>query len=96
MRMRLRRAWLWPVLGGYAASLSLFNLVEPINQVYILVAVVVGVGVGVVINQAHSTDDGGPDCWYTRTQQYTSMITPSHSDPHPALLPHLAFNGPVT
>ena len=32
VRMRLRGPWLWPVLGGYAASLSLFNLVEPINQ----------------------------------------------------------------
>ena len=32
VRMRLRGPWLWPVLGGYAASLAMFNLVEPINQ----------------------------------------------------------------
>ena len=27
-----RRAWLLPVLSGYAASIALFNLVEPLNQ----------------------------------------------------------------
>ena len=32
VRMRLRGPWLWSVLGGYAASLAMFNLVEPINQ----------------------------------------------------------------
>lgn len=32
VRIRWRAPWLAPVLGGYAASLALFNLVEPINQ----------------------------------------------------------------
>jgi len=32
VRVRWRAPWLAPVLGGYAASLALFNLVEPINQ----------------------------------------------------------------
>ena len=31
-RVRWRAPWLLPVLGGYTASLALFNLVEPINQ----------------------------------------------------------------
>jgi len=32
IRASWRRPWLVPVLGGYTASLALFNLVEPINQ----------------------------------------------------------------
>ena len=32
MRLRWRGPWLAPVLGGYTASLALFNLVEPLNQ----------------------------------------------------------------
>jgi membrane protease YdiL (CAAX protease family) len=32
VRLRVRGPWLAPVLGGYAASLALFNLVEPLNQ----------------------------------------------------------------
>ena len=32
VRLRWRAPWLAPVLGGYAASLALFNLVEPLNQ----------------------------------------------------------------
>ena len=32
VRFRTRGPWLLPVLGGYTASLALFNLVEPINQ----------------------------------------------------------------
>lgn len=32
VRWSTRGPWLAPVLGGYAASLALFNLVEPINQ----------------------------------------------------------------
>ena len=32
VRWSLRGPWLAPVLGGYAASLALFNLVEPLNQ----------------------------------------------------------------
>ena len=32
VRWSLRGAWLAPVLGGYAASVALFNLVEPFNQ----------------------------------------------------------------
>lgn len=32
VRWGWRRPWLLPVLGGYTASLGLFNLVEPINQ----------------------------------------------------------------
>ena len=32
VRWSWRGPWLLPVLGGYAASLSLFNLVEPLNQ----------------------------------------------------------------
>lgn len=32
VRWRWRGPWLLPVLGGYAASLALFNLVEPLNQ----------------------------------------------------------------
>jgi len=32
VRWGWRKPWLLPVLGGYAASLALFNLVEPINQ----------------------------------------------------------------
>ncbi len=32
VRFSWRRPWVVPALGGYAASLALFNLVEPINQ----------------------------------------------------------------
>lgn len=32
VRWNWRGPWLMPVLGGYAASLALFNLIEPINQ----------------------------------------------------------------
>jgi membrane protease YdiL (CAAX protease family) len=32
VRWGWRRPWLLPVLGGYAASLGIFNLVEPVNQ----------------------------------------------------------------
>lgn len=32
VRWSLRGPWLLPVLGGYSASIALFNLVEPINQ----------------------------------------------------------------
>jgi membrane protease YdiL (CAAX protease family) len=32
VRWSLRGPWLAPVLGGYTASLALFNLVEPLNQ----------------------------------------------------------------
>ena len=32
VRWRWRGAWAAPVLGGYAASVALFNLVEPLNQ----------------------------------------------------------------
>lgn len=32
VRWSARGPWLAPVLGGYAASLALFNLVEPLNQ----------------------------------------------------------------
>ena len=32
VRIRWRAPWLAPALGGYCASLALFNLVEPINQ----------------------------------------------------------------
>lgn len=32
VRWKWKAPWLAPVLGGYAASLALFNLVEPINQ----------------------------------------------------------------
>jgi len=32
VRWGWRRPWLLPVLGGYAASLGIFNLVEPLNQ----------------------------------------------------------------
>ena len=32
VRWRWRGPWLAPVLGGYAASLAVFNLVEPLNQ----------------------------------------------------------------
>ncbi len=32
VRWSLRGPWLLPVLGGYAASLAVFNVVDPINQ----------------------------------------------------------------
>lgn len=31
-RVRWRAPWVGPVLGGYTASLALFNLIEPLNQ----------------------------------------------------------------
>lgn len=32
VRFSLTGPWLLPVLGGYSASIALFNLVEPLNQ----------------------------------------------------------------
>ena len=32
VRLKWKGPWLAPALGGYCASLALFNLVEPLNQ----------------------------------------------------------------
>lgn len=56
VRWSARGPWLAPVLGGYAASLALFNLVEPLNQMLLPPASLLPAGEGLVSRLASPAD----------------------------------------